>query len=193
MLCLLTSAIYADSSFAAFKKSTNLRKSYKVYKNNALLKQATSRNTKLDVDIAKQRITLFVNNKVALNSPCTTGAKHKFEPNTKTYRDKHTPRGTFKIREKIRDKHSTIFGDYFRHGKRIYHGDRRKFKGCKSGAKYVGASLYNWMRLTSDGVGLHASKYVKRYPATNGCIRLPKNVAKTIFSKVRNGTKVHIH
>ena len=179
-------------TFKAFKNSVNLRKSYKVYKNSALLRQSTRKNTKLTIDISTQRITLFVNNKVALNSPCTTGAKRKFEPNTKIYRDKRTPKGHFRIREKIRDKRSSIFGDYFRNGRRIYHGDRRKFRGSKRGARYVGASLKYWMRLTGDGIGLHASKYVKRYPGTNGCIRLPEHVAKVIFSKVSNGTKIHV-
>ncbi len=72
----------------------------------------------------------------------------------------------------------------------VYKGDRRKYRGPK--AKYKGASLKNWMRLTSSGIGLHASKYVKRYPGTNGCVRLPHTVAKTIFSKVSTGTKVSI-
>lgn len=180
------------TSFKAFKQQTNLRKSFKVYKNAALLRQSTRRNTKLTIDVSTQRITLFVKGKVALSSPCTTGAKHKFEPNTKIYRDKHTPLGNFRISEKIRDKRSTIFGNYFRNGRRIYHGDRRKFRGNIRGARYVGASLMYWMRLTSGGIGLHASKYVKRYPGTNGCIRLPKHVAKTIFSKVSVGTRVRV-
>jgi peptidoglycan hydrolase-like protein with peptidoglycan-binding domain len=177
-------------SYESFRKSVNLRKSFKVYKDKVLLSRANGRNTRLKVDVSEQRVRLYVNGKVALDSPCTTGAKHKFEPNTKIYRDKHTPLGTFKIMEKIADKRSTIFGDMYRHGKRVYHGDRRKYRGPK--AKYIGASLKNWMRLTSGGIGLHASKYVKRYPGTNGCIRLPYNVAKTIFKKVRRGTKVQV-
>ena len=180
-------------SFESFKKNTNLSKSFNVYKNAVLLRQSTRSNTKLAIDISTQRITLFVKGKVALNSPCTTGAKHKFEPNTKIYRDKHTPAGNFKILEKIRDKRSTIFGIYFRNGKQIYKGDRRKFQGDKHGARYVGASLMYWMRLTGGGIGLHASKYIKRYPGTNGCIRLPKHVAKLIFSKVSVGTRIKIH
>jgi len=133
-----------------------------------------------------------VNDKVALDSPCTTGAKHKFEPNTKIYRDKHTPKGTFKITEKISDKRSTIFGKFYRNGKMVYKGDRRKYKGSRKGLVYKGASLKNWMRLTSSGIGLHASKYIKRYPGTNGCIRLPYKISKTIFKNVRRGTKVSI-
>ncbi|MFT7879550.1 MAG: L,D-transpeptidase family protein [Sulfurimonas sp.] len=48
------------------------------------------------------------------------------------------------------------------------------------------------MRLTSSGIGLHASKYIKRYPGTNGCIRLPYRVSKTIFKSVRPGTQVSV-
>ena len=185
------SSISTDS-YAKFKKNINLRKSFKVYKDQALLKKANSRNTKLKIDISEQRVRLYVGKKVALDSPCTTGAKRKFEPNTKIYRDKRTPKGIFKITEKISDKRSTIFGKFYRKGKEVYKGDRRKYKGSRIGLKYEGASLENWMRLTSSGIGLHASKYVKRHPGTNGCIRLPHKVAKTIFKNVKKGTKVSI-
>ncbi len=176
--------------YADFKKNTNLKKSFSVFKDKSLLAKARGNNTRLKVDVSEQRIRLYVDNKVALCSPCTTGAKRKLEPNTRVIRDKRTPKGTFKITEKITDKRSTIFGKYYRNGKMVYKGDRRKYRGPK--AKYVGASLKNWMRLTSSGIGLHASKYVKRYPGTNGCIRLPFKVAHTIFSKVNRGTKVSI-
>jgi len=178
--------------YAEFKKNINLKKSYKVFKDKRLLAKANGKNTQIKVDVSEQRLKLYVNGKVALCAPCTTGAKHKFEPNTKIYRDKHTPMGTFKVKEKIADKRSTIFGDIYKNGRRVYHGDRRKYRGSWKHAKFVGASLKNWMRLTSSGIGLHASKYVKRYPGTNGCIRLPYAVAHTLFSKVRKGTKVSI-
>ncbi len=182
---LSTSSCYVD-----FKKHTNLRKSYKVFKDNKLLGKANGKNTILKIDVSEQRVKLLVNGKVALSSPCTTGAKHKFEPNTKTYRDKHTPLGTFKITEKIAAKKSTIFGEMYRNGRKVYHGDRRKYRGPK--AKYVGHTMHHWMRLTSGGIGLHASKYIKRNPGSNGCVRLPFKIAKTIFSKVRPGTKVMV-
>ncbi len=179
-----------EKAYSDFRKKTNLKKSYKVFKNNSLLSKANKRNTKLKVDISEQRVRLYVDGKVALCSPCTTGAKRKLEPNSGAIRDKRTPKGTFKIQEKIVDKRSTIFGRYYRGGKIVYKGDKRKYHGKK--AKYVGASLQNWMRLTSSGIGLHASKYIKRTPGTNGCIRLPYKVAKTIFAKVNAGTKVSI-
>ncbi len=176
--------------YADFRKNVNLKSSFQVFKDKKLLSKANGKNTKLKVDISEQRVRLYVNGKVALCSPCTTGAKRKLEPNTRKIRDKRTPKGTFKITEKISDKRSTIFGKYYRNGKMVYKGDRRKYRGPK--ATYKGASLKNWMRLTSSGIGLHASKYVKRYPGTNGCIRLPYKVARTIFSKVSTGTKVSI-
>jgi lipoprotein-anchoring transpeptidase ErfK/SrfK len=178
--------------YAEFKQNVNLKKSYAVYTDKKLLAKAKRASKKLIVDVSEQRVRLYVNGKVALDAPCTTGARHKFEPNTKIYRDKHTPFGTYRIKEKIANKRSTIFGDIYKNGKRIYHGDRRKYRGSWKGVKFVGASLKHWMRLTSGGIGLHASKYVKRYPGTNGCIRLPYNVAHTLFAKVDKGTVVKV-
>jgi lipoprotein-anchoring transpeptidase ErfK/SrfK len=178
--------------YADFKKNVNLKKSYAVYTDKKLLAKARRARKKLLVDVSQQRVRLIVDGKVALDSPCTTGARHKFEPNTRIYRDKHTPLGTYRIKEKIANKRSTIFGDIYRNGRRIYHGDRRKYRGSWRGVKFVGASLKHWMRLTSSGIGLHASKYVKRYAGTNGCIRLPYNVAHTLFSKVDKGTVVKV-
>jgi lipoprotein-anchoring transpeptidase ErfK/SrfK len=175
-------------TFDEFRKYVNLRKSYRVFKDYSLLKKANPRNTTVKISVKTQRVNLLVNGKVALCAPCTTGAKHKLEPNTRTYRDKRTPYGTFKIMEKIPVKRSTIFGEIYVNGKVVYKGDRRKYRGPKG--KFVGHPLKNWMRLTSSGIGLHASKYVKRYPGSNGCVRLPKDVSKIIFSKVSKGTKV---
>jgi len=133
--------------YADFKHNVNLKKSYAVYTDKRLLAKAKKASKKLIVDISDQRVRLYVNGKVAIDAPCTTGARHKFEPNTKIYRDKHTPFGTYRIKEKIANKYSTIFGDIYKNGKRIYHGDRRKYRGSWKGVKFVGAPLKHWMRL----------------------------------------------
>ena len=180
------------SSYQEFKRLVNLRKSYAVFKDSKLLSKANRAKTLLKVDVSEQRVKLLVNGKVALSAPCTTGAKHKLEPNTRTYRDKHTPYGTFRILEKIATKRSTIFGKIYKNGKLVYSGDRRKYFGSWKGAVFVGAPLYKWMRLTSSGIGLHASNHIKRYPGSNGCIRLPKNVANLLFSKLKKGSVVKV-
>jgi len=177
-------------SYAAFKRSKGYPRSYSVYKNSKLLKRVSRKNSKILIDISEQRIKLYVAGEVAIDSPCTTGAKRKIEPNTRTYRDKRTPKGNFKITEKIADKRSTIFGKLYRKGKMVWRGDRRKYHGPK--AKYIGASLKNWMRLTDTGIGIHGSRYIKRYPATNGCIRVPYNVVDKIFKYAKKGTPVKI-
>ena len=180
------------SSYTAFVRSVNLKKSFAIYKDPKLLRIAKRAKTHIKVDVSEQRIKLVVNGKVALDAPCTTGAKRKLEPNTRTIRDKHTPYGTFRIMEKIAVKRSTIFGNIYRNGKLVYHGDRRKYRGSWKGAKFVGHPLKKWMRLTSSGIGLHASRYIKRYPASNGCIRLPHSVANTLFASIKKGTKVKV-
>ncbi len=177
-------------SYSAFKRRRGYPKSFAVYRNDKLLKKARHSRTKIVIDKSEQRIKLYVGNEVAIDSPCTTGARRKLEPNTRRVYNKSTPSGNFRITEKIADKRSTIFGKLYRNGKMVWRGDRRKYKGPK--AKYVGASLRNWMRLTSSGIGIHGSKYVKRYPATNGCIRVPYNVVNKIFKYAKKGTPVKI-
>lgn len=184
--------VHTIRTYADFRKYTNYPKTYRVFKNKKILARANGKNTQIKIDVSEQRMKMYVGGKVALDSPCTTGARRKLEPNTKTIRNKATPKGTFRITEKLADKRSTIFGDIYKNGKRIYHGDRRKYKGSWKGVKFVGALLKNWMRLTSSGIGLHASKYVKRYPASNGCVRLPYRVANVVFTKVKPGTSVKI-
>ncbi len=167
-------------------------KSYAIYKNPKLLALAGKAKTLLKVDVSEQRVKLLVNGAIALDAPCTTGSYSKFEPNTKTYRDKHTPFGTFKILEKIANKRSNIFGRIYKNGKLVFVGDRRKYRGSWKGAKFVGAPLFHWMRLTNSGIGIHVGKHIRRYPHSNGCIELSKDVAKLLFSKLKVGMTVKV-
>ena len=47
-------------------------------------------------------------------------------------------------------------------------------------------------RLTWSGIALHASNSVPSYPASHGCVRLPNDFAKTLFSITRRGGHVLI-
>lgn len=162
-----------------FKNKSDYKSSSEIYKNEDLLNASNYNNTRISIDISDQRAQLYVNEKVALDTPCCTGRSGK-----------RTPTGNFKIKEKIKDKRSTIFGRLYKNGKQVYGGDRRKYKG--SSDRFVGSSLPYWMRLTGDGIGMHYSKNVKRYPASAGCIRMPMDGVKTIYSKVRRGTPVTV-
>ena len=167
------------TAYERFTEREDYPKTYDTFRNEELLKASTPSNTRGLIDLSDQRTMLLVNDQIALDSPTCTGRAGK-----------RTPTGTFRIKEKIKDKRSTIFGRLYNGTKVVHGGDRRKYKG--SYTKFIGSSLPYWMRLTGDGIGLHYSKSVKRYPASAGCVRMPMNSVKTIYSKVRRGTRVTV-
>lgn len=176
---ILTNKKHPDANHHAFACKEGYKKTYEVYKNQELLGNKSLRASKIVVDKKNQRALVYVGSKVALDTPCTTGKPGKV-----------TPTGSFKVTSKIKDKRSNIFGSYYKNGKKVYGGDRRKYKGSYD--KYVGSSLPYWMRLTSDGIGFHGSSGIKRYAASNGCIRLPHSVAPIVYYKVDKNTPVTI-
>ena len=163
----------------AFSGRDDYPKTMAVYSNDDLLSQATPENAKITVDLSEQRARLLVNQLVAFDTPCCTGKAGK-----------RTPTGTFPIKEKIKDKRSNIFGSLYRGGRKVFGGDRRKYRGSYD--RYVGSSLPYWMRLTDDGIGLHGSKYVHRYPRSNGCIRVPHSAISELYGAVQEGTPVQV-
>ena len=56
---------------------------------------------------------------------------------------------------------------------------------------YNNAPMPNMQRLTWRGVALHAGN-LPGYPASHGCVRLPKNFSKVLFSVTQLGTPVII-
>ena len=78
-------------------------------------------------------------------------------------RGMHTPTGTFQVSEKDASHISTI-----------YH-----------------VSMPFYMRLSGEPFGMHAG-YLPGYPASHGCIRMPKAKAALFFKNVIVGTSVLI-
>jgi len=139
----------SQSEKAASKVSPKLRADV----DHKILGQASSGNTHLLVDISKQRAYLLVNGQVAIDTPVSTARANKY-----------TPRGTFKITQKVRSgKTSTIYG----------------------------CDLPCWMRLGDSPFGLHVGD-LPGYPASAGCVRLPSNIAPLIFDHAPSGTVVKI-
>lgn len=104
-----------------------------------------------------------------------------------------TPSGTFHISEMKVDKYSNRYGwieDYY--GNRI-DNDASPGDPVPEGGHYVPAPMPYWMRLTSYGIGMHAG-YIPNlgFPASHGCIRLPKPLAPVLFDAVSEGTRVTI-
>lgn len=104
-----------------------------------------------------------------------------------------TSPGTYRITEKIEDKHSNLYGWFEDEFGNVTDGDARSRDKVPEGMTYVPAPMPYWMRLTSYGVGMHGGIIPQPgEPASHGCIRLPKDFVPTLYSVVDVGTPVVI-
>ena len=121
--------------------------------NDLLLNAEPEAERKIVVDIERQRAFLVVNGLVAVDSAVSTARRNKY-----------TPRGNFRISEKIKSgKISTLYHVYMPY----------------------------WMRLGETSVGMHIGD-LPGYPASAGCIRLPQSVAPIIYEHAQRGVKVEV-
>lgn len=90
-----------SSTRSASSKKTARRPTIPATKvNQLILAQSDRGNTRVVIDIAKQRAYLLVNERIAMESPISSARPGKY-----------TPRGTFSISERVRSgKISTIYG-----------------------------------------------------------------------------------
>ena len=79
-------------------------------------------------------------------------------------KDHETPTGVFTILEKEKEHYSNVYDD---------------------------AAMPMMQRLTWDGIALHAGK-LPGYPASHGCVRLPKAFAEKLYAVTQPGTPVII-
>lgn len=104
-----------------------------------------------------------------------------------------TPSGSYRITEKIVDKHSNRYGWIEDEFGNVTNGDAKPSTRVPPGERYVPAPMPYWMRLTSYGIGMHAGIIPKPgETASHGCIRLPKDLAPQVFDVVNVGTSVTI-
>lgn len=101
--------------------------------------------------------------------------------------------GTYKITEKIADKHSNIYGWVEDEFGNVTNPDAKASQKVPAGMIYVPAPMPYWMRLTSYGVGMHGGIIPEPgEPASHGCIRMPKDFVPILFDAVEVGTPVVI-
>lgn len=105
-----------------------------------------------------------------------------------------SPTGTFRIMEKIVDKRSNRYGMIVdSNGDVVNSNATAGVSRVPPGCHFVGARMPYWMRITGYGVGLHAGAIPNPgSPASHGCIRLPRDMAETIFQNASVGTRVTI-
>ncbi|MBK1723919.1 L,D-transpeptidase [Thiocystis violacea] len=105
-----------------------------------------------------------------------------------------TPTGKFQVTEKVENKRSNLYGKVYGKGGRVLRSSVKVGRDpIPSGGRFEGATMPYFMRLTGDGVGLHAGPIPRPgQPASHGCIRMPKKIAPVVFAHVSTGTEVEI-
>jgi len=145
-----------------------------------VLERATPDNVSVYVSLEKQRAYLTVGEETAIDSPISSGKRAGM-----------TPKGNFTILEKSADHRSSIYGDFVsrKTGAVVRSGVSTKIDSAPSGTIYRGVSMKWFMRMSWQGVGMHTGK-LPGYPASHGCIRLPEDIAKMFYERVKLGTSV---
>lgn len=131
------------------------------------------------VSLSKQRAYLMVGEKAGIDTPISSGRRNGW-----------TPKGNFKVLEKDPDHHSTLYGEFVDgSGHVVRSGVSSRLDAAPSGTSFRGAPMKYFLRLTPEGVGMHAG-ILPGYPASHGCIRLPPEIAKLLYSFVTVNTPV---
>ncbi len=99
---------------------------------------------------------------------------------------KVTPRGSFRVTNKIARKRSGSYGFWVKGGQ-ITPGTSGK---PVSGASYVGYPMANWVEFL-PAYGFHEG-FVWPQPRTHGCLRLHKTVSPKFFALAKMGTPISI-
>jgi len=103
-----------------------------------------------------------------------------------------TPPGNYRVIGKSRDHVSNLWGNFVDDSGRIVQSSVSVRRHTPPpGTRFVGSPMPYFIRLTNSGIGLHAG-YLPGYPASAGCIRMPKFMAEKFFENTELGTPVTI-
>jgi hypothetical protein len=105
-----------------------------------------------------------------------------------------TPTGSFAVTEKVQNKKSNLYGKiYNKNGKLVRRSAKMGVHKVPAGGSFRGAPMPYFLRLTNDGIGMHAGPIPRPgNRASHGCIRMPKNFAPILYRHVDVGTPVII-
>lgn len=132
------------------------------------------------VDLSEQRAYFYRGDTCVGDTKCSTG-KRGFS----------TVTGNFKVTQKNMNHVSNLYGKFVNEGGDVVRSDVDTSKmPVPDGCSFVGAKMPYYMRFTG-GYGLHAG-YVPNYPASHGCVRLPRVMAEHFFKNASVGTPVTV-
>jgi len=132
-------------------------------------------NVKVKVSLKNMMAYVIEDNKALLVTPVAIGTP-----------ENPTPKGTFKVFQKIPQKRSNTYGFHVA-GNEIRPGTSAK---TPPGSKYVGYPMPYWIEFL-PGYGIHKG-CVWPVARTHGCLRVHENVAPKFYALVKEGTTIHI-
>jgi hypothetical protein len=135
--------------------------------------------TRVIINLSDQRVSLVQQGRITLVSPIASG-----KPGWST------PRGNFSIFNKDIDHRSRSFGSVFDAYGRMVNSNATPGSYVPRGGHYRPAPMPYFMEF-SPAVGMHAG-YLPGYPASHGCVRMPRDLAALFFERVHIGTPVTV-
>jgi lipoprotein-anchoring transpeptidase ErfK/SrfK len=135
--------------------------------------------TRVIINLSDQRVLLVQHGRITLVSPIASG-----KPGWST------PRGNFSIFNKDIDHRSQSFGSVLDAYGRVVNSNATPSSHLPRGGHYQPAPMPYFMEF-SRAVGMHAG-YLPGYPASHGCVRMPRDLAALFFERVQIGTPVTV-
>jgi lipoprotein-anchoring transpeptidase ErfK/SrfK len=182
ILCLTTNFVWAQDRHPKITPPQQLiAKQAPPVINKSVLALVTPDNATVVVSLARQRAYLYGGNQLAIDTPVSSGKKAGF-----------TPTGNFSVIQKDPNHRSNIYGNFVdSRGRIVRAGVSARIDSAPSGTHFQGAPMFYFMRLTSEGVGMHVG-ILPGYPASHGCIRMPAEIAPQFYARVKLGTPVQV-
>lgn len=129
--------------------------------------------------LEEQRGRLYINGTIAMDFPICSGRMGGSE----------TPKGRFRVTEKIREHRSNRYGSFMsKDGSKVVKRGVCVDDKVPKGAVFEGADMPYWMRF-NGAIGMHVGK-VRRDMDSHGCVRVPEEAAAILYEKLTLGSRV---
>lgn len=132
------------------------------------------------LDLSHQTAYLLQDGAVVATSPIASGR-----------RAHPTPTGNFRVVEKDIDHRSTMYGKVYNAQGRVVISDADSDSPVPRGGHFAQAPMRYFLRFHGP-IGMHAG-VLPGYPASHGCVRLPKGKATLFYNTAQIGTPVRVY
>lgn len=165
-------------TFEDFIASPGYRDTRDMWRGGALA-QYSPKNSRVEFLLKEQRGRLYINGTIAMDFPICSGRVGGSE----------TPKGRFRVTEKIREHRSNRYGVFMsKDGSRVVERGVSADDMPPEGAVFEGADMPYWMRFNGP-IGMHVGK-VRRDSDSHGCVRIPEEACSILFEKLEVGSRV---